>query len=459
MREFIKRVIRSVIINSVELGFTEPLVFIVSKSFVEVRPKDGSVTLDKPTILAFTPVRFRGDLEILADSKEFRVLTIPEKWQIRLLGFFWDKVEINKYEYYNPEEDLAIIETQKRLRNFLQIFLLNLYERLRIDCVISCGPHIIHDYDWGLVSNKIGVPLIILNRENLYFNKVHKEFIYNRFKKFKKFWGSHIIVHNNIVKEAIIRSKFENPENVSVLGCLRMDKLVKMAKISPVKLVSKRPKATLFSFAHGTGLYPLGIPNFSKNRDVGFVKLYEHVHLSFARLAMQNKDVDFVIKLKLGGYVLDNLEYLFKKNNIELANIENLSVSANVDVHALIVESDIICAFQSTTILESAIFADKHIIIPYFDEALKPEFNEYIKLKDFFYLFDIAKSQNEFEDLIIRRLRDSNSGIDNELLAKRRSIFDEYVSPIEGNALEKYVKVINQVINKSKSVSNMTTCN
>jgi hypothetical protein len=118
-------------------------------------------------------------------------------------------------------------------------------------------------------------------------------------------------------------------------------------------------------------------------------------------------------------------------------------------VHDLILESDVICAFTSTTVLESAISA-KPVIIPYFDEALKAEFNELIEFKDNFHLMDITYSPDEFERLIIERL--NSPAVTKKCIKERYALFEKYVSSMEGDALDKYVNVINQVIKERRCV-------
>ena len=49
--------------------------------------------------------------------------------------------------------------------------------------------------------------------------------------QWEKFYGSKIIVHNNIAKKMFIESKFiPDPKTIKVIGCMRMDNLFNKTK-------------------------------------------------------------------------------------------------------------------------------------------------------------------------------------------------------------------------------------
>ena len=106
------------------LGIIWPFVFIYRKVIKEVRPKTGKVSSDKLTLLALNSFRFRGDLEILADSREFRVLKIHLRWQARIQSLFLTR-RVEFSEHYNPNDEF-LIRMQKELQTFLEKFLSSL---------------------------------------------------------------------------------------------------------------------------------------------------------------------------------------------------------------------------------------------------------------------------------------------------------------------------------------------
>ncbi|MBO06242.1 MAG: hypothetical protein CMI58_04310, partial [Parcubacteria group bacterium] len=295
MKKIINNIIKCSIKLMVKLGVTWPLVLIYARMIKEVMPVNRKDFKKAKTLLALNPNRFRGELEALAATNDFRVLKVPLGWQCKVLSLFWPKNTNKKYfkeRYFNPEGDREIIELQTKFRSFLKIFLKALYKKLSINGVIGAGVWYIQDYDWGWMSKEIGVPYIVLHRENLVTAPKHREHYLNRFKRIYKFRGNHIIVHSLVMKELLIQSGYVSPDKVSVMGCIRMDNFIAQLK-NLNKLPKARKKVLLFSFHYGVGLQMVRNPGFV-NRDLGLVNLFEHVHVSIAKLALKHKDIDFI---------------------------------------------------------------------------------------------------------------------------------------------------------------------
>jgi hypothetical protein len=397
-------------------------------------------------------------LEILANSNKFRLLRLPFDWQCYILALFNISEVMRKYGfdvYFNPRENKKLIKIQYKSRKLLKIFLSSLYTRLKVDFVIGAAVHYRQDFDWGLVSNEIGTPYIVLHRESAFMSSPKGLNWYSGLlKQLNGFKGQHVIVHSEIAREVFVDSGYIASKDISVLGNLRMDEYVARVKsynnVHFNKSSHIRKKVTLFSFNHGVGLEAL-MPKWSDNQKHGFVRLFEHVHVSVARLAMQMRDVDFVIKPKWGGSWITKIETVLKENDIDVNKVNNLSILPDTNVHNLIFESDVVCAFQSTTMLEAAIHVDKKVIVPYFDEAKYLEYDGYLQFNDYYHLFDVAHSVDEFEKLIIEGL-EKPKRVDEDLLRKRYALFGKYVSSMVGDALDKYVNVMNQVIKESQCV-------
>ncbi len=86
------------------------------------------------------------------------------------------------------------------------------------------------------------------------------------------------------------------------------------------------------------------------------------------------------------------------------------------------------------------------MIIPYFKEIQHPKFVDYLSFIEAFALFDIAGNTNELKPIILKRLDDNI--ISKEIMAKRKMLFEKYVSSTEGDATEKYVTLIKEIVNK-----------
>jgi hypothetical protein len=77
------------------------------------------------------------------------------------------------------------------------------------------------------------------------------------------------------------------------------------------------------------------------------------------------------------------------------------------------------------------------VIVPYFAEALKPGYAEYIQFKKYFDIIDIAHSVDDFENLIIERPK--NNEVSYKCMKESYDLFEKYVSSMKDEALESYL--------------------
>ncbi len=465
----ITRIIKVVLRSIAEKGCTWPFVFISTKIIQEVKTKDENASKYKPTILVLISSKFRGD-EIEMLSGRFRVLKMPFEWQALILQIFWpSKIDYDWGKYFSAEDnvnsiddnDRSMFKSQKDLRVFLKSFLSSLFKQLSIDCVLGAAFYYRQDYDWGLVSEELGVPYIIIQSDRITGASDMDYVINKKIKRCHKFVGSHIIVQDNLSKEALIKAGYIRPDKVSFLGLPRMDGFVKKVKQSNKsyfnrKIDNRRPKVTLFSFIPVCGGIKLkyGLRgNFQEQREVGYQKLFENVHVAITRLAEQNREIEFVIKTKWKGTWLDNIENMCKRSGYDVNNINNLTITDSIDTHQLIFDSDVICAFSSTTLLEAGI-AGKPVIVPLFDEALKPEYQKSLSFYECYQLFDCAGSMSEFENLILKRINDPGQKVAKEFMEKKYEMFEKYISSMEGNSSDKYIELVSHIIECNKGINN-----
>ena len=418
------------------------LASIVARDIVEVGGTEPVLKQKSNAILALTPFRFRDDLEILAENTDYRIVHFSEEWKSCLREHFWGRGYIlSLTEYFDPNRDIWFEETQSSLRHFLQGFLPPLYSRLQIKAVIGAATHYVHDYDIGAVSEEIGVPYVVFHRECFVASKGYADLLTRRLKLMGRFPGSHIVMHNEVIRDIYINSGFVDAGAISSLGCLRMDSYVARAT-SDTDGSRARKRVALFSFSRGAGLFAI-MPQFPKDLSQGLTRFFDAVHCTVAKLAETHPEVDFVIKPKWGGNWVEEIERAFRENNIDHEAIENLQILLDTNAHDIILGSDVICGYNSTTLLEAGVAA-KSVIIPFFEEACKSEYEDYVLLKDHFYLFDIATSVDDLASLILRRL--SNPTVDKTTLQGRIDLFEKYVSDVGGCALEKYVSLLDDVI-------------
>jgi len=206
-----------------------------------------------------------------------------------------------------------------------------------------------------------------------------------------------------------------------------------------------------FSFSHGTSLigHPDHVlyfdnPHWTSKSDIGWVSFFESVHSAIARLAIARPDIDFIIKPKwLEGWK-EEIEKAVAKQGINLSKISNILFTEE-DAHTLILDSDVVCSFGSNTIVEAG-FAAKPVIIPMYFDTKRNDYREYLFYYKYYNLYDIAESEESFIALIEKKLL--NPEIEDELLEKRKALFEYAFSTQKPDATKKYVAEIKDIINK-----------
>ena len=414
-------------------GFTFHMIYEACSSIKEFERKEP--LHDSPmTLLALNPDRFRGDLEALSDSG-FRVICLPMSFHGKLVEWFCPIEERGPDGDYFDLTSHRLLAARKRLRRYLRRLLPALYARLNVQAVIGAAILYRQDYDWGVVSTQLGYPYVVLHRENLAVGEGHIRYFRNKVQG-KTFEGSHIIVHNDTVREAFVREAFVSPDRITALGCIRMDNFIKRIASYPKDVVS-RPLVTLFSFNRSTGLY--GLVNYLESCG-GLVELFKKVHQTIGRLASDRPDVDFVIKTK-GQNAMWNSEIsdALAEVGLDLQQIPNLRISHNEDPHELILASNVVCAFGSTTLLEAGIVG-KHVILPIFAEARLPAYSDYIHFKDQVDAFNIARSAEDLSGLILELVEETEPNPDHRRRCEH--LFEKYVSSLDANATARYAEKI-----------------
>ncbi len=430
MNKLLEVIVNFIIDRSILWPFYFPIIY----SMKEVRVKNANKS-NGITILALNTSRFRDDLEILAKSG-FKVLLMPYGWQNRVFYAYSFKDRNSKDQFRIADRSSTTYRDRMRLRKYLSYLLKAIFVKKQINCVISAGLFYNQDFDWGAVSAKMGWPYIVFHRENLIISK-HSYDHHVRYSKEihdREFFGGKVVFHNEIMKSVYVKYSGINVNKIYSFGALRMDKYLYDIKSKKNKLNNNC--VTLFSFRRAVGISKNYRDDFSWN------KLHDDVHTSFIELAIENPKIDFIIKHKDTGWK-DTEELLIKLNALSLKNliIYNDSYSA----HDIILKSDLVTGFCSTTLLESAI-AGKPVVVPFFGEAKHKKYEDFLCFSDQIEIFDIAKSKNEYKTLLIEKI---GSSIPKKVMRLRELQFEKLVSSLEANAVKKYSELIVREVTNS----------
>lgn len=422
-------IVNTIVDKAVLWPFYYPIIFLMK----EVRA-DRVVQSNGITILALNVNRFRGDLEVLAQSG-FKVYKMPYKWQTRIFHAYKDR---NLRGQFNaPSANSSIYIDRERVRKYLSRLLKEIFLKKDIDCIISAGLFYNQDLDWGAVSVKLGYPYIVFHRENLIVNKdLYVDFVkWAKYLNKIEFVGTSIVFHNKIIKGIYDKYSGVNSDRIHALGSLRMDKYISDTKSKKNRNNNKR--IVLFHFASFNAIFTNRKENF------GWHKLHDKVHTSFVELSVENPGIEFVIKHKgvdwrVTEELLRNM-HAFKLNNLKI-------YGPSYDSQKLILESDVLTGFSSTAVLEAGI-TGKPVVYPLFSEASNIDYKDFIYFSEnLSKMFDVAVSRNIYKQLIIKRYK--NSAVSELAMKYRRMEFERNVSPLKANSLELYTNLLFEITSR-----------
>ncbi len=427
MKILLKYIINTIVDKVILWPFYYPIIYLMKEVKANNTSKSNGIG-----ILALNPSRFRGDLEVLAQSG-FKVYIMPYRWQTRVFHAYKDLKPGDKFK--NPPIDSSISRDRARLRKYLLPLLGKIFRKKGIDCVIGAGLFYNQDLDWGAATTKIGYPYIVFHRENLVVNNDMYLEAKERANLLNEmgFVGTSIVFQNKIIKSIYDKYSGVNTDKIKALGATRMDQYVLDTKSKKNTLNNRR--ITLFTFPASNAI-------MTKDYNyLGWHQLHDKVHTSFVELARENPEIEFIIKHKGVGW--EPTERLL--SSLDAFNIPNLKIygERSCDTHKLILESDVITGFCSTALLEAAIAA-KPIIYPLFAEASDEQYNDFICFADALNMFDVATSNKEYKELLIKRMK--HSAISKTVMELRESQFEKHVSSLKSDVIQEYSKlIINEV--------------
>lgn len=402
----------------------------------------------RKTLLALNPDRFRRDLDILERSGRFRILQLPFRWQARLFTIFYGFANHRVSDFYSPPKGSPIHRQRKAYREFLHWLIPLVSSRHNISAVIGAAIHYKQDIDIGSVADAIGLPYIVLHKENLNITEIQKSSQIDKCKVMGRFGGSCIITHNEATRTCFIRAGYAEKQKVSALGSMRSDEFLRAANEFPTTEIKKQ--VVLFSFPPGVGIRSLDSflngsnINWPRSGEKGFHRLFAEVHGAFAELAAENPNVHFVIKTKAHGDHTGRIGEVLDETGLDWRSFRNLEIPYNADANFLMFSSKVVCAFNSTTLVEAAVIG-KPVIYPLFAEAIDPKFSSYIYFQgDDLNAFFTCVDRNDLKRQIINCLENPNMNSKNKYIAE--PIYERYVSSMDMQATHRYIEKIEKTL-------------
>lgn len=387
----------------------------------------------KLRILALSAHRFRGDLDILA-SQGMEMLAADDRWMTAPLGYFYRGLPMALKDHHSPEADTPSYAAQQKLRCYLRSMLNWMFRIRPVDAVISAMTHYPQDCHCGAAAEEIGVAYVVLHRAGVIANRGSEDALMKRYSELGTFRGRAILVSNSRIRDILMRSGFAAADQIHIVGSPRLAPFIQATEKAGTARKGQR-HVTLFSFTHNIGRVitarELGLPgsaDWTDDPQQGVVRYFDEVHGALGQFARDNPSVNVTIKLKWAGEWKERVERAIRAKDIEPDHLTNLSILEGVSADNLVLDSDVIVAFGSTTILEAGL-AKKPVIVPVFAEVAEPDYEPFFPMKDCLEGVDVAHSPEELLKLIADRLEHWAASPDIETI--RRKNFETYLGPID----------------------------
>ena len=258
------------------------------------------------------------------------------------MSYVWESLEILTEKKIN---DIQSYYNNPKLIDLLKKSTIELLESIikknNYKFIITCNYNYLLLQELHSLSKKLSIPYIVLFKEGVSFNKK----ISKNFQKEIPFKADKLITYNNFVRNDLIKSKIKGitSNNIVARGVPRFDFIFNVTKIKPIF------KATLFS------PYPFDKISFYSNEfDKKLINITKEFHIDFINTVLDNTKEDFVIKTKSSShyknYVLDIIR---EKKISEIP--KNLIITSQMNAQDLMLKSEFIAGFNSTTLLEATL--------------------------------------------------------------------------------------------------------
>ncbi|MBD3308032.1 hypothetical protein GF339_16440 [candidate division KSB3 bacterium] len=298
----------------------------------------------------------------------------------------------DRYRSQSPDDD--------RQKQAYRQFLIQMWSRLRrviqIDAVLTANFGYRSEQELAAALESLGIPCIALHKENLKTPKIAELYAEACRLYRTPFLGRKIFVYNEIERQAQITGRIVAPEDVIVTGVPRFDTTHQMRRKLATQPSTPASRPTIVFFFFTQTPYP---------RDwyegIEWKQLLRQTFQAVVELARSNPECDVIIKTKASRLVhLSVLEPLVQ----EVQPLpETLQIIRGGDPLQLILQSDVVCSFNSTTILD-ALALDKPAVVPHFAEAARPEYQPFIV--DYEEAVEYAASPQELQTKLLQIARE-----------------------------------------------------
>lgn len=405
-----------------------------------------------PTILFLNRPHYLDVVKTLASCGDFRCIDVSWGFLRYLLAAFVPEPDQSdlmpgsmglRHDFRMAGPGTAIFERRKKYRAFLRKLLPLWFRRNGIDLVLNSDARYRRETDIAQVASELGFPHICITRESMFTISAIFDRSVRRHRAFGKFTGDQIFVQNDVTRKVFLQSGYARDDQITILGSIRLDPFLRRIQkcTSPP---SGRKMVLMFTW-----------PSSRKASDDSKVDLLESAKRTvraMARVAVRRPDVDFIIKPKANHVRMGQIEPFLEIVSDVIGSLDGASnfkiLEDDAAASDLILRASVICAMQSTTVLEAAV-AGKPVILPHFrDIRGAPCADEVLMYGDCRHLFDVPDDEDDLVRLIEWRLEDDI--VPEEVRQEQREMFSRHVAPLAGNGIERCVDLLWQHVEEGR---------
>jgi hypothetical protein len=308
----------------------------------------------KYTILCIGRTGFNEDVVSMHTySSSINYLIIPKTLFTSIFKCFFSNVSYKDiHTKYYERDDLKV--PRDKYRRYINKFLNMLFKDKKFSAILS-GNYV---YAWqqeiAAACLAKEVPFIVLHKEGMTtknnYNDLVKTYTNN------KFIGSKMLVYNQNIKKAFLKSKIKglDADIVKVTGAPRLDRYFKIGQ--------KGKNIVFFSFYLKDKIRHVNLTYGQKKECLEIAKNF---HIEIMKIALSDKNSSIIIKTKEGSKYYQYVREIAREN--DFLNIKNLLITSKGDSFDFINDSSCVIGFNSTTLVEGVI-ARKTIISPNFSK-------------------------------------------------------------------------------------------
>ncbi|PKN26381.1 MAG: hypothetical protein CVU64_17980 [Deltaproteobacteria bacterium HGW-Deltaproteobacteria-21] len=366
-------------------------------------------------------------------------------------GLLDPSLEDNNY----VSKEIDVEASKEAYRSFMKEFWQKLQLLYGFDAVLSGNFAYYADHEFAAALEELGVPFIVLQKENLKTPGFMGFFSYLYRERRGPFLGRKILVYNDIERRLEIDSGVVSEEHVSVVGMPRLDRLHRMRQNGPPG-EARRPAVLFFSFGPKTGLPLLArkagsgiLGNHERLSSdwemLNWERLCRECHMAMIRLARENPGIDVFIKSKMRDREKSAMHEMLGRDERLTPNVK---IVIGGDPFQLIESSDVVCGFNTTALFE-ALAAGRPVVVPLFEEALESTMTPYIV--DMGEAVDYASSPNELIRLLVSHAQTPRK-IATTLSDQKKKVLEKWVGNIDGRSGERVRDAVIRIIHQAESV-------